>query len=1016
MKAHTFWWLVFLALIKNGVSDSRKLFQLEGGLSLTAKEGSCIEIKCINTYSISVDSAYWFWIKDRHWVNNDYGGTIIYSTNKSLKPVSPDFADRVEYIGSDSSWRPANSLWSILICDLKTSDSGKYSFRYVVKHPIKWATDEVSLTVEENPCLITFEKPPAVKETETVTLTCTTLSTCQSSLEIEAFDLKKTPNKEYEQHKTTFDFTADWKDDGKKFSCQTQDQKYKYRARNISITVEYAPKEISATIRPERPREGQSVTLTCSAKGGPNPTYTWLKNGQIQSSRMDNKSHEWTIMSINIAQSGEYNCEAQNKHGKIKSYPIIIDVTYTPKVQIKMSPSRSAIRERDGMTLKCDVMRSNPQPSSYTWFKDGKLICWSQTYNVNSIKPEDSGSYTCTATNTMGTGTSDPFQVEVVYKPRKTNILSSGSHEKVGRPLIFTCKTEANPVPDTYSWFRVSKNKQTDSSQWTSQTTSTDTLRLNSVQRADEACYFCNATNRIDTGEQSQWLCIQVLYPPTNVTLSMDTEVREGQLITITCTVESFPLSDLTLMRTPTSSNQSLDSHITKSADYSQHKNIFSKTFAVTLTHAGFYSCHAKNSEGAETSEERKLVVKYTPRNVTVKAQPDVVVNENTLLTLVCTAQAYPPVTSVTWMRMIDGKDTVVHRFQPFTLKSVTPADSGLYSCTASNDIGSGRSQPVVLKVKYAPKDTKITRRAQQQLTDGIRAVTLSCSSHSYPPVKRYVWYMKMDGGQKDREVSTHQNYTVHSDKPGVYYCVAENEINTNMSDPVEMFVDRGFAVILSITFFTLLILFIITAVLFIYRRNKSIQQGTSNRQPWWRCFRLLACWNGGNRRNLMSESGLARPSRSRDDLLPQQPRQPRRPKAQPCQPRPDRTAVSSISSVYCTINLPRKQVPAGQGGHTEDDFAYKQKPEEDMYAVVSKQKPPKKNDREMPVTYENMSTAHAAKSLYPINYDTDTSEDEVELDYTQVTFNPKVGHQRAKTDSSTSEEEYETQYTEVKL
>ncbi len=84
---------------------------------------------------------------------------------------------------------------------------------------------------------------------------------------------------------------------------------------------------------------------------------------------------------------------------------------------------------------------------------------------------------------------------------------------------------------------------------------------------------------------------------------------------------------------------------------------------------------------------------------------------------------------------------------------------------------------------------------------------------------------------------------------------------------------------------------------------------------------------------------------------------------------------------------------------------------------------------------YENISAVHTAKCPNALSDDSETSEDEVELNYTKVSFKAKSGHQRARkdsssetssetssdsssetsSDSSTSDEE-KTQYSEVKL
>lgn len=98
--------------------------------------------------------------------------------------------------------------------------------------------------LSENPCPITFEKPHAVKENDTITLTCSTSSSCSLSLKItDVSQLPSTPLSNSQQndntHKstTTVSSKASWQDNGRVFSCQTQDNTDKYLIRNVSINV-----------------------------------------------------------------------------------------------------------------------------------------------------------------------------------------------------------------------------------------------------------------------------------------------------------------------------------------------------------------------------------------------------------------------------------------------------------------------------------------------------------------------------------------------------------------------------------------------------------------------------------------------------------------------------------------------------------------------------------------------------------------------------------------------------------
>ena len=91
----------------------------------------------------------------------------------------------------------------------------------------------------ENLCPINFEKPPIVKENETVTLTCSTDVNCPSNPQIDGLTQLPKSNPLTENIKSTMvSFTANWMDDGNEFSCQIQDQPDKCMVRNISVVVE----------------------------------------------------------------------------------------------------------------------------------------------------------------------------------------------------------------------------------------------------------------------------------------------------------------------------------------------------------------------------------------------------------------------------------------------------------------------------------------------------------------------------------------------------------------------------------------------------------------------------------------------------------------------------------------------------------------------------------------------------------------------------------------------------------
>ncbi|XP_061632380.1 B-cell receptor CD22-like [Phyllopteryx taeniolatus] len=677
MKHHTLIFLLFVSLMT--------AFQcLNGAFELTnlrpsIQEGSCVELTVRSTRELPVQPFYWFWMKD---------ADIILSSATQLRPVHPDFEGRVKSAGPPPlQWGTAGTSMTILMCDVKKSDSGKYKFAFgfTVGEDLELAEVSTSVTVEDNPCPIYISTiPDTLMDDRHVLLSCTTFTTCPSYPEF-LDDLPFPMELIQLYRKTRFvNFMAKWQYDGKQIFCQVLNNTDKYLRKGYTFNIKYSTRNTSLMLsNTTSVIEGKNMTLICTSQGNPTPTFRWFKNDNV----LPVVGPEWTIPSVTTEQNGKYRCVATNYYGTSES-TLDIDVKYPPTVEVEHS--RSTFRQGEVMTLTCNVMSSNPEPSDFIWYKDDKHVASNQVFTVLSVQPEHMGWYKCVAYNDAGNGASD-LLIEVEYRPRNTTVSIVGSGSplvEAGASVTLQCITDANPVPDKYAWLADECNQ---SSACLSENIG-DRLLVSDVQPGNHVCYTCNATNKVDAGENSEPLCIQVLDGPTNLVLSMTTEVTEGELVSMLCSVESVPPSALNL--TWTSSDQSM-----RVVARSHDDNTLFHSFKATCAHGGVYTCEAINSKGRQ-STQKTLDVRYAPKDVVVKAHPSLEVTVNTPLKLECIADSNPSVKSVMWWKATDSTSDNLAESRTLTITSVTVADAGFYGCTVTNEVGSARSPKVEVKVQ----------------------------------------------------------------------------------------------------------------------------------------------------------------------------------------------------------------------------------------------------------------------------------------------------------------------------
>ncbi|XP_078604169.1 hemicentin-1-like isoform X2 [Branchiostoma floridae x Branchiostoma japonicum] len=506
-----------------------------------------------------------------------------------------------------------------------------------------------------------------------------------------------------------------------------------HKVFNISVIVK---PQISG-LEPPSPmivQVGTSLSLECISNGVPAPTVQWRKDGALLSSdgRLTLLSRG-QLLNIDTAiqnDEGLYTCTASNEGGQAsRDFRVTIHVPS----QIAGADIRENITTIAGdmVELQCDAS-GNPQPV-VTWTKVGhqgaernrwKLLNGGTTLQVVQVQPEDSGTYLCTAMNNAGDDEREYF-VKVLVPP---TIDLSGPGEDVttvvNRPVELTCPVEGIPTPQVRWLHNQRPVNQDENIRLTRQG---QTLSVSSVQISHQGTFTCIASNIVGQVERTFRLTVQV--PPKIVMSEETTNVVSllGSPLQLQCNASGDPpptiswLKEGSLITADTPGVQVLGNTLTILA-------------ADLKLHSGSYTCFANNAAG-EDDHNFNVQIQVVPI-IKGPASTEVRTVVGNPVTLQCEADGTPP-PSLLWLK--DGQTLpqisrlrVLSNGRKLRILSVQMADSGLYTCIASNVVGENQRNFIVtslvpprLQDKDVPKDITIIEG---------ESVELNCRSEGSPP------------------------------------------------------------------------------------------------------------------------------------------------------------------------------------------------------------------------------------------------------------------------------------------
>ncbi|KAF5906484.1 B-cell receptor CD22-like, partial [Clarias magur] len=198
------------------------------------------------------------------------------------------------------------------LTDIKVEDEGSYQCS--ISGHEGWRSSAVNFTVIYPPKNISVSISPSGEIVEGISVTLTCSSDSKPPVEIYTWFKGMTSV----GNGKTYTITAISSENSGEYKCQGSNEAGNRDSSIVTLNVLYPPKNVSVSISPSGEIvEGSSVTLTCSSDANPPvEIYTWFK--------VNESSAVGSGQSYRALQSGQYYCQAQNKHGSVRSAAVSV--------------------------------------------------------------------------------------------------------------------------------------------------------------------------------------------------------------------------------------------------------------------------------------------------------------------------------------------------------------------------------------------------------------------------------------------------------------------------------------------------------------------------------------------------------------------------------------------------------------------------------------------------------------------------------------------------------------------
>ncbi|XP_075997538.1 neural cell adhesion molecule L1-like protein [Genypterus blacodes] len=592
-------------------------------------------------------------------------------------------------------------------------------------------------------------------------------------------------------------------------------------AIDIPLEVEQLPTITAQSVSPLIAFSyDESFTMTCEAKGNPEPEFRWTKNGQefdpfvdLRLMKEENSGTFGIPNNGNLTDyQGTYRCYASNKLGTAISKEIEFIVPQVPKFpKEKLEPV--VVEEGQAFVLQCDPPKGLP-PLQIYWMntnlqhieQDERMSTGlnGDLYFSHAIKKDSRKDYCCSAvfprirtivqktpmSVTVKTKNSDmsPYNANAMLARRPSLMTPSGVKSETrivkGEDLKLECIAEGFPTPQV-EWVKMGSklpNKANVGHHG-------KLLIVPRVEQEDDGKYMCKAKN--SHGETVHYFTVMVEEPPEWV-FEPESQIHMiGSEVVIKCSATGIPqpivtwrVNGVALEQVPAANRkQTDDTIILHNAQPSD---------------SAVYQCEANNTHGTLLSNANIMIMNLAPMILTAEGE-DYSAVEGKGVVMHCKVFSSPPPT-ITWSKdessePVEGPRFTVHDNGSLEINTVEKGDAGQYTCFAINTEGTSAIDATLYvkdptRIVAAPEDMQIVMGTTAQLS------CLAEYDKSFSDDFELLW------GKDGEEIAFNdtERYVVedgilqivqvsHRDQ-GVYSCVARTPVDQDTASALLMVLD----------------------------------------------------------------------------------------------------------------------------------------------------------------------------------------------------------------------------------